>query len=67
GWRGFASARGFAKALLWGTSAAFVAIAVHGTFDTPYFKNDLSVEFWIIAALELAALALATREPGLQR
>jgi len=72
GWRGFGIARGFEQALLWGTSAAFVAIAVHGMFDTPYFKNDLSLEFWILAALEVAALGImaqreATREPGLLR
>ena len=72
GWRGFASAHGFYRALLWGTSAGFVAIVVHGIFDTPYFKNDLSLEFWILAALEMAALGMVarhkmTRQPELQR
>ena len=71
GWRGFASAHGFYRAVLWGTSAAFVAIAVHGFFDTPYYKNDLSVEFWMVAALEVAAIRAflkpTTGNPPLQR
>jgi putative inorganic carbon (HCO3(-)) transporter len=58
GWRGFYQAHGFTRPLLWGTAAAFAAIAVHGMFDTPYFKNDLAVEFWVLAALEIAALRL---------
>ena len=57
GWSSFARAEGFARALLWGTSAAFVAITVHGVFDTPYYGNDLSVEFWMLAALEIAAIS----------
>jgi len=65
GWRGFYAAHGLLRPLLWGTSAAFVAIAVHGLFDTPYYKNDLSVEFWIVAALQLAAIrALAEASTG---
>jgi O-antigen ligase len=24
---------------------------LHGMVDVPYFKNDLSVEFWVVAAL----------------
>jgi O-antigen ligase len=67
GWRGFYRAHDFARPLLWGTSAAFVAIAVHGFFDTPYYKNDLAVEFWIVAGLEIAALRAfvnrSTRNP----
>ena len=60
-----------AKPLLWGTSAAFIAVSVHGMFDTPYFNNDLSVEFWFLAALEIAAISVqlksATRKEALQR
>ncbi len=63
GWRGFATAGGFWRPLLWGTAAGFAAIAVHGAFDTPYFKNDLAVEFWILAALEIAALRLISAQP----
>ncbi len=65
GWRAFYRAGGFSRPLLWGTSAAFTAIAVHGLFDTPYYKNDLSVEFWIVAALQVAAIrALAKGATG---
>jgi putative inorganic carbon (HCO3(-)) transporter len=68
GWRAFYSAHDFARPLLWGTSAAFVAIVVHGFFDTPYYKNDLAVEFWIVAALEIAAIrAFTTAATGKQQ
>ncbi len=30
-----------------------VAIVVHGLFDTPYFKNDLSFQFWMLLAMLL--------------
>ncbi len=30
---------------------AFGAIIVHGFFDTTYFKNDLSIIFWLIVAI----------------
>lgn len=30
---------------------ALVAILIHGLFDTTYFKNDLSVIFWLTAAM----------------
>ncbi|HKW72624.1 MAG TPA: O-antigen ligase family protein [Candidatus Dormibacteraeota bacterium] len=71
GWQGFGRAIGFARPLLWGTSMSFVAIVVHGLVDTPYFNNDLALEFWALAALEIVALALlrgrATDEGHLQR
>lgn len=31
--------------------AAMAAILIHGLVDTPYFKNDLSVLFWMIIGL----------------
>jgi O-antigen ligase len=31
--------------------ASMVVIIVHGLVDTPYFKNDLSVMFWILIGL----------------
>lgn len=31
--------------------AAFVVILIHGLVDVPYFKNDLAVQFWLLAAL----------------
>lgn len=71
GWSGYAQAHGFARPLLWGTSASFIAVTVHGLFDTPYFNNDISLEFWVIAAFEIAALTFlmqaTTRKEALQR
>jgi O-antigen ligase len=33
---------------------ALLAILVHGLVDVPYFKNDLSLEFWALLALAWA-------------
>lgn len=38
------------KYLALGLMSALVAIIIHGLVDVPYFKNDLSVMFWIILA-----------------
>jgi O-antigen ligase len=65
GWRGWLRTEGFPRALLWGVLGALVLWTVHGLVDSPYWKNDLSVEFWVLAALEVAALrslAAATAE-----
>jgi len=32
-------------------AAAMVAILIHGLVDTPYFKNDLAILFWMLVAL----------------
>ena len=56
GWRAYSHASGFYRALLWGVSGSFVLWGVHGLVDSPYWKNDMSVEFWILAALELVAI-----------
>lgn len=37
--------------LILGAAGAMVAIAVHGAVDVPYFKNDLSVMFWLLVAI----------------
>jgi hypothetical protein len=31
-----------------------VALVVHGLVDVPYFKNDLSLEFWTLVGLAWA-------------
>ncbi len=56
GWRAYARAGGFYRALLWGVSGSLVLWGIHGLFDSPYWKNDMSLEFWIVAALELVAI-----------
>jgi O-antigen ligase len=44
------------RPILWGCVGALVLWLVHGLFDSPYWKNDLSVEFWLVAALEVVAI-----------
>ena len=34
-----------------GVTSAFVVITIHGIVDVPYFKNDLSILFWIIIGI----------------
>jgi putative inorganic carbon (HCO3(-)) transporter len=55
--REFGSARDFYRPLLWGIFGAWVVFIVHGLVDSPYWKNDLSLEFWILAAIEVIAVA----------
>ncbi len=35
------------------TMSAMLALLVHGLVDVPYFKNDLSVLFWLLVAIVL--------------
>ena len=37
--------------LILGLISAMVVIAVHGLVDVPYFKNDLAIMFWLLAAM----------------
>lgn len=40
------------KALqLYGSTAGMAALLAQGLFDTPYFKNDLSILFWVLIGL----------------
>lgn len=61
-WRFFASLRAACKrdpsVHLWtiGLAATMVTILVHGLVDVPYFKNDLSMLFWLILALASSTL-----------
>lgn len=58
-WRTFRAlprTSGFDRAVLWGILAALVAWTVHGFVDSPYWKNDMSAEFWIMAALAVAVI-----------
>jgi O-antigen ligase len=57
GWRGLATTPQSARPILWGVVAALVMIAVHGLVDSPYWKNDLSLEFWLLAGIEVAVMA----------
>ena len=62
--RAFAQAAASHRPLLWGTGSAFVMVLVHGLVDSPYWKNDLSLEFWILAAVQTAVLASVPRAPA---
>jgi hypothetical protein len=46
---------------LWGLFAAWVVFVVHGLVDSPYWKNDLSLEFWTLAAIEIVVIAAIQR------
>lgn len=39
------------RAMAVGLMAAMVVLLVHGMVDTPYFKNDLAVQFWVLAGM----------------
>ncbi len=60
--RSFASAPDLYRPLTWGMFGAWVVFIAHGLVDSPYWKNDLSLEFWILAALEVVAIAAARAE-----
>ena len=58
-WRGARAvplAQDIHRPVLWGAVGALVLLLVHGLFDSPYWKNDLSVEFWLVAALLVVAV-----------
>ncbi len=56
GFRNLARTADIFRPLLWGAVGALVLYTVHGLFDSPYWKNDLSVEFWLLAALQVVAV-----------
>jgi O-antigen ligase len=70
GWRAWPRTDGFHKPVLWGVLGALVLWTVHGIVDSPYWKNDMSAEFWLLAAIEvviLAALGARVSPPGALR
>ena len=68
GWRALPQTEGFYRVAMWGVLGSLVLWGVHGLVDSPYWKNDMSVEFWVIAAIEIAAIGSitvrATRDPA---
>jgi O-antigen ligase len=63
GARALAYAVDVSRPLLWGSIGSLVLWGVHGLFDSPYWKNDLSVQFWLVLALQVVAIRLATASP----
>jgi O-antigen ligase len=53
-WRGWHQAAPEWKAIQLGVFLALVAVIVHGLVDVPYWKNDLSLEFWVLLGLSFA-------------
>jgi putative inorganic carbon (HCO3(-)) transporter len=53
-WFGWHSSDGSWRPIELGVFLALIAIVVHGLVDVPYFKNDLSLEFWALIGVALA-------------
>jgi O-antigen ligase len=66
GWTAWPSTEGFDRTLLWGVMGALVLWTVHGIVDSPYWKNDMSAEFWILAALAVVTLRAGTRRTPIE-
>ena len=64
GVRGWPSVPRELRAAYWGSLAALLVWTVHGVVDSPYWKNDMSVEFWMLAALQVAILAIPSLHRG---
>ncbi|HLB76836.1 MAG TPA: O-antigen ligase family protein, partial [Candidatus Dormibacteraeota bacterium] len=61
-WRAWRTARVDWRPIELGIFLALVAIIVHGLVDVPYWKNDLSTEFWVLIALGWAGVRWGGRE-----
>jgi O-antigen ligase len=57
-WKGWRHGAGEWRVVHLGVLLALVAMLVHGLVDVPYWKNDLSLEFWVLISLVLAPPAL---------
>jgi putative inorganic carbon (HCO3(-)) transporter len=53
-WRGWRIQGSAWRPVELGVLLALVAVVVHGLVDVPYFKNDLSFEFWVLVGLAWA-------------
>jgi len=58
-WRGWRYAAPEWRPIHLGVMLALVAVVVHGLVDVPYWKNDLSLEFWALLSLTFAPAALS--------
>jgi O-antigen ligase len=55
-WRGSRTGDWSWRAIELGVLLALVGIVIHGLVDVPYFKNDLSLEFWALLGVSWAGL-----------
>ena len=53
-WRAWHESIGDWRSVELGILLALVAVVVHGLVDVPYFKNDLSLEFWALIGVGVA-------------
>jgi O-antigen ligase len=53
-WQGWKRSDAEWRPIFLGVLLALVAIVIHGLVDVPYFKNDLSLEFWALLGLVVA-------------
>ena len=60
-WRGWRHGVDEWRVVHLGVMLALVAVLVHGLVDVPYWKNDLSLEFWVLISLTLAQAAFVAR------
>lgn len=64
-WRGWVNRNPDWRPFQLGVLLVLVAIVVHGLVDVPYFKNDLSFEFWVLLGISWTGLrAVATSAPA---
>lgn len=59
-WRGWRRGDWEWRAIHFGVLLALVGIVIHGMVDVPYFKNDLSIEFWALVGITWAGLRWAS-------
>ncbi len=55
-WRGWRTGAWPWRAMHFGVLLALVGMVIHGLVDVPYFKNDLSLEFWVLLGVTRAGL-----------
>ena len=60
-WRGWRRWSADWQPIHLGVFLALVAVVIHGLIDVPYFKNDLSLEFWTLLGFTWAGTRLGMR------
>ncbi len=62
-WRGLTQVTKSWRPYELGALLAMVAVVVHGMVDVPFFKNDLSLEFWTLLGLAWAGRLWSVEQP----
>jgi O-antigen ligase len=60
-WRGWRRGAPEWRPYQLGVQLSLVAVVIHGLVDVPYFKNDLSLEFWTLLAITWAGTQWAAK------